>query len=40
MENKRLIYTVDDEQSIREVYAYALKNAGFEIECFQNGEDF
>jgi len=40
MENKRLIYAVDDEQSIREVYAYALKNAGFEIECFQNGEDF
>lgn len=40
MGNKRLVYTVDDEQSIREVYAYALKNAGFEIECFQNGEDF
>ena len=40
MENKRLIYAVDDEQSIREVYSYALKNAGFEIECFQNGEDF
>lgn len=40
MENKRLIYAVDDEQSIREVYAYALKSAGFEIECFQNGEDF
>ncbi len=40
MQNKRLIYAVDDEQSIREVYSYALKNAGFDIECFQNGEDF
>lgn len=40
MDNKRLIYAVDDEQSIREVYSYALKNAGFDIECFQNGEDF
>lgn len=40
MNNKRLIYAVDDEQSIREVYSYALKNAGFDIECFHNGEDF
>lgn len=40
MQNKRLIYAVDDEQSIRDVYAYALKNADFEVKCFQDGESF
>lgn len=40
MQNKRLIYAVDDEQSIREVYAYALKNADFEVRCFQDGGSF
>ncbi len=39
MQDKHLIYAVDDEQSIREVYAYALQNAGFEIECFATGEE-
>jgi two-component system, OmpR family, alkaline phosphatase synthesis response regulator PhoP len=34
MEDKKIIYAVDDEKSIREVYSYALKSAGFEIECF------
>lgn len=40
MQTKRLIYAVDDEQSIREVYSYALKNAGFNIKCFEDGESF
>ena len=35
---KKLIYAVDDEQSIREVYEYALLSAGFEIRCFENAE--
>lgn len=41
-ENKnlnKLIYAVDDEQSIREVYSYALTSAGFKVECFSCGED-
>ena len=30
----KLIYAVDDEKSIREVYSYALKSAGFNEQCF------
>ena len=40
MEEKRLIYAVDDEASIREVYDYALKSTGFFVECFATGEEF
>ena len=39
MENQTLIYAVDDETSIREVYRYALISAGFTPECFSCGED-
>lgn len=38
MSDKRLIYAVDDELSIREVYRYAIGGAGFDIQCFENGE--
>ena len=31
MDDKRLIYCVDDEENIREVYSYALKGAGFDV---------
>ncbi len=34
-----LVYAVDDEQSIREVYQYALENAGYEVRCFSSGEE-
>lgn len=39
MQNKRLIYAVDDEQSIRELYSYALKSVGFDVVCFCTGKD-
>lgn len=39
MENETLIYAVDDETSIREVYRYALISAGFTPECFSCGEE-
>lgn len=38
MSGRRLIYAVDDELSIREVYRYAIGGAGFDIQCFENGE--
>ena len=38
MSDKRLIYAVDDELSIREVYRYAIGGAGYDIRCFENGE--
>lgn len=31
---KKLIYAVDDEPSIREVYEYSLSGAGFAVKCF------
>ena len=39
MENHTLIYAVDDENSIREVYKYALISAGFTPVCFSCGEE-
>lgn len=36
---KHLIYAVDDELSIRELYACALQSAGFDYACFENGAD-
>lgn len=38
MSDRRLIYAVDDELSIMEVYRYAIGGAGFDIQCFENGE--
>ncbi len=39
MDNQTLIYAVDDETSIREVYRYALVSAGFTPECFSCGDE-
>ncbi len=39
MDNQTLIYAVDDETSIREVYRYALISAGFTPECFSCGDE-
>jgi two-component system alkaline phosphatase synthesis response regulator PhoP len=36
----KLIYVVEDEQSIVELYQYALTNAGFSAQCFESGEAF
>jgi len=34
-----LIYCVEDDESIRELILYALKNAGFEAEGFESGKE-
>ena len=39
MTTKPLIYAVDDEKSIQEVYSYALDSAGFLVECFSNSTE-
>lgn len=39
MNSDKLIYAVDDEQSIREVYEFALSGAGFEPRCFSCWEE-
>lgn len=36
---QKLIFAVDDEQSIREVYKYALQASGFEVECFETASE-
>ncbi len=36
---KNIIYAVDDEQSIREVYECALESAGYEIKCFSCADE-
>lgn len=38
MADKPLIYAVDDEESIRELYRCALESAGFSVACFADGE--
>ncbi len=40
MADKKLIYAVDDEENIRELYSVALGNAGYASQGFENGEDF
>lgn len=35
----KLIYAVDDEESIRDVYSYALSGAGFQVKCFSCSEE-
>ena len=39
MEEKTLIYCVDDEEPIREVYKYALEGAGFNPVCFSCADE-
>lgn len=34
------IYIVEDDVNIREIERYALKNSGYEVEEFENGDDF
>ena len=40
MPEEKLIYAVDDEESIRELYACALPGAGYQVRCFPDGESF
>ena len=39
MAEKQLIYAVDDEEGIRELYTCALESAGFAVACFESGEE-
>ncbi|MGN0804922.1 MAG: response regulator transcription factor [Candidatus Coproplasma sp.] len=36
---KKLIYCVDDEEDIRELYKVAIANAGYDCSAFENGEE-
>ena len=36
---KELIYSVEDDESIRELIKYTVDAAGYNIECFANGND-
>lgn len=40
MENKQLVYIVEDDTSIRELEMYALKNANFDVIGFSEGASF
>ncbi len=35
-----MIYSVEDDQAIRDLVLYALRQAGYEAEGFENGKDF
>ena len=35
-----LIYIVEDEEDIRELESYALEKNGFEVQCFENSQEF
>lgn len=35
-----MIYIVEDDNDIRELESYAIKNSGFEVQAFSNGKDF
>lgn len=37
MEEKQIVYIVEDDTSIRELEMYALKNAAFEVLGFSDG---
>lgn len=40
MEEKALIYYVEDDGNIRDLTSYALRQAGFEVRAFPDGEGF
>ena len=35
-----LIYIVEDDDNIRELEAFAMKNSGYDTECFESFKDF
>ena len=35
-----LIYIVEDDDNIRELEAYAMKNSGYNTECFESSKEF
>lgn len=37
--NKELIYSVEDDDNIRDLIKYIVEEAGYTIECFSNGND-
>lgn len=40
MSDNGLVYIVEDDESIRELETYALKNSGFSAESFESGKSF
>lgn len=40
MDEKQLVYIVEDDSSIRELEMYALKNSSFEVRGFEDGMEF
>lgn len=36
---KQIIYSVEDDESLRQLISYAVKNEGYDIESFENAED-
>ena len=36
---KELIYSVEDDDNIRDLIKYTVEEAGYTIECFSNGND-
>lgn len=40
MENKKMIYLVEDDESIRELVIYTLKSQGFEAKGFERPSHF
>lgn len=40
MDEKHLIYYVEDDEHIRDLTCYALRHAGFEVRAFPDGEGF
>lgn len=40
MEEKQLVYIVEDDSSIRELEMYALKNSSFDVQGFEDGVEF
>lgn len=40
MDEKQLVYIVEDDSSIRELEMYALKNSSFEVQGFEDGVEF
>jgi len=40
MADKQLVYIIEDDTSIRELEMYALKNANFEVQGFEDGTEF
>ena len=37
---KKVVFAVEDDEDIRQLYDIALNSAGLEVECFENSTKF